>query len=752
MSIDLSQFIPTFLEESFEGLAVMESGLLSLSCANDTDCDAETINAIFRAAHSIKGGAGTFGFHAVSEFTHIAETLLDQLRGGQRLVSHQLVNLLLESVDCIRSLLESARDGVECSEPQVDSIARQLQALLDATEGQSADAGVVLKHELSANEKPAGWRINFIPEPQLLQTGNEPLLMFQALEDLGELTVEVNTKQLPILVELVPQTLCLQWTLTVRGDCERDQILEIFEWVEDECELTIEPLADPMLPPGPAVTPAVSHQTVTAVPSDVETGTTGQSENGVRNSVKNSSVKSSSVKNSNVSMRNTQPRKAGQEASSIRVDIDKVDALINRVGELVITQSMLCQAGECLMQDETLVKDNAATCNLAEGLSLLARNTRDLQEEVMRIRMLPISFVFNRFPRMVHDLSGQLGKQVSLTMAGEQTELDKTVMEKLGDPMVHLVRNSLDHGLELPEERIAAGKDAGGTVHLSACHQGGYILIEIRDDGRGLNTQKIFAKAVSNGLISHDASLGESDIHELIFMPGFSTAEEVSDLSGRGVGMDVVRRNIESLGGHVSVQSQAGSGSTFSIRLPLTLAILDGQLIRTGPCEIGVLPLVSIVESQQLDAAAIRVIAGQPRLYCFRDEYIPLIHLQQLFDLPGTCSPLEHCLLVIVEGNGQRAGLLVDELQGQQQVVIKSLERNYRRVPGLAGATILGNGSVALILDVPGVIRMAQQQAPQPLPGAVAMVEPVITRPATGGVPSMEAVEDLPDREVGIYG
>ena len=675
MSVDLSQFIPTFLEESFEGLELMESSLLDLD-----GCDEETINAIFRAAHSIKGGAGTFGFNAVSEFTHIAETLLDEMRSGRRSVESDLVNLLLEAVDCIRSLLEAARDGADCDDPQIETVAERLKAALEASDDSTEDVPNE-PQTVSAGTVNTGWTLQFIPQPQMLETGNEPLLMFQALADLGELTVVAVVDQLPELQELVPQTLYIQWQLELIGDCTEAEVREVFEWVEDECELILEPLDSPDTAP-----PAADVVTVTSVALVADS-----QEQAIEPVAAAIPTKEAVVPK----------RKAAAESSSIRVDIDKVDALINRVGELVITQSMLSQVGHQVADME-----HPATESLYAGLSQLERNTRDLQEEVMRIRMMPISFVFNRFPRMVHDISGKLGKQVELKLSGEQTELDKTVMEKIGDPMVHLVRNSLDHGLETPADRREAGKDECGTVQLNAYHQGGYIVIEISDDGRGLNTERILEKAIDKGLIPADNLLSEREINELVFMPGFSTADEVSDLSGRGVGMDVVRRNIESLGGHVSVKSEPGVGSTFTISLPLTLAILDGQLIRVGEEETCVIPLVSIVESQQVSASAMKPMAGQESLYRFRDEYIPLIHLQKLFQLPGKVSSLDSCLLVIVEGGGTKVGLLVDELLGQQQVVIRSLESNYRRVQGLSGATILGDGSVALIIDIAGVMKM----------------------------------------------
>jgi len=404
----------------------------------------------------------------------------------------------------------------------------------------------------------------------------------------------------------------------------------------------------------------------------------------------------------------TEGRKAasssGTGETSIRVSIDKVDELINTVGELVITQSMLGQFGEV----ENLTNEHLD--KLRDGLSQLERNTRELQESVMRIRMLPISFTFQRFPRLVHDLSNQLGKKVELKMSGEQTELDKTVMEKIGDPLVHLVRNSMDHGIESPDARIAAGKPAMGLVHLNAYHQGGNIVIEIKDDGGGLNKDKILAKARSSGLVAEDEHLSDEQIHDLIFQPGFSTADKVSDVSGRGVGMDVVRRNIRSLGGTVDVKSKQGEGSTFTIRLPLTLAILDGQLIRVGQ-EIYIVPLVSIIESVQVKKEKVNVISGRGEVYKLRDDYIPIVRLYHVFGLKADSISLDKGLLVVVEAEGKKVAMFVDELLAQQQVVIKSLETNYKKVEGLSGATILGDGTVALILDITGLFDLSKKIA-----------------------------------------
>ena len=682
MSIDLSQFIPTFLEESFEGLALMESGLLNIEAG-----DNETIDAIFRAAHSIKGGAGTFGFNRVTDFTHQVETLLDQMRDGSRSLAQTDVNILLQSVDCIKLLIECARDGIECD----DLVITQVESALTVTlEGSSELCYYNDEPELSeptisdnSGSESRGWKIAFKPQHQMLQTGNEPKHLFSAREELGALSVVANSSDVPPLAELAPEECFLHWQLELVTSCDKSEVIEIFEWVEDDCELEISPLSHQETPFEAAEKPLSSTPVVSSTPT---------SDKEARSATPNPIVKDSST------------TKSTAEGGSIRVAIDKVDALINRIGELVITQAMLKQIGSQLSDDDE-VSDK-----LREGLVQLESHTRELQEDVMRIRMLPISFVFNRFPRMVHDISAQLGKKIELKLSGEQTELDKTVMEKIGDPLTHLVRNSLDHGLEFPEERLAAGKDETGVVQLSAYHQGGYIVIDISDDGRGLDTDKIYAKALEKGLITPEQNLSTQEINQLIIAPGFSTAEAVSDLSGRGVGMDVVRRNIESLGGHVSLTSAAGQGSSFSVSLPLTLAILDGQLIKVAT-ETYVVPLISIVESVQLSAAALNAIAGKQSLYLFRDEYIPLYNMRQLFALPGSKREHDEEMAIIVESGGSKFALVVDELLSQQQVVLKSLEANYMAVEGVSGATILGDGEVALIIDIKGLASLYRHHA-----------------------------------------
>ncbi|OIQ47649.1 MAG: chemotaxis protein CheA [Gammaproteobacteria bacterium MedPE] len=676
MSIDLSQFIPTFLEESFEGLELMESSLLNLEQG-----DIDTINAIFRAAHSIKGGAGTFGFNHVTDFTHDVETLLDEMRDGRRSIEQSDVDLLLRSVDCIRLLIEAARDGVECDAPNIQDVHRALAKTLNkeisnTAEPLESEPDVV---ENTVSNTCPSWKISFIPHHEMLQTGNDVLYIINALAELGPVTQVVESENIPPLDSIHPEECYLSWQITLQSHCDKGDIDEVFEWVEDECDLIIELVTEESAE-------IIEETKVVANP---------ESEPATTDIKKAPSEPVTAVKT----------KIANPDGGSIRVGIDKVDALINRVGELVITQAMLKQVGTDLSHHEDGLVEK-----LLEGLVQLEGNTRDLQEDVMRIRMLPISFVFNRFPRMVYDISSKLGKKIELKLSGEQTELDKTVMEKIGDPLVHLVRNSLDHGLEMPEERIEAGKDETGTVHLHAYHQGGYIVIDIIDDGRGLNTERIKEKALEKGLITPDQHLSDQEVNELIFAPGFSTAEQVSDLSGRGVGMDVVRRNIESLGGHVALTSTPGKGSTFSVSLPLTLAILDGQLIRVAS-ETYIVPLISIIESAQLNHNNVKAVAGNPSLYFFRDEYIPIYSIRQLFALPNSQSPLDESMMIMVESSGHKYALLVDDLLDQQQVVLKSLDSNYMAVEGISGATILGDGGVALIVDIKGLNALKQQMS-----------------------------------------
>lgn len=682
MTFDMSQFHQVFFEESLEGLDVMEQTLLSISSTEQPD--SEVINTIFRAAHSIKGGSATLGFSDIADFTHILETLLDEVRAGTRQLETDAINLLLQSCDCIRAMIAALDSGTAIDNEQSSQLAEQFNQLLAKGEAspQPAEAQTQAIADAPSPQSSTGWHILFEPQPQILMGGNEPLRLFRELAQMGELEVSADSSGVPEFDSLKADECHLSWQLTLKTDEPADQIMEVFDWVLDECKLEVTPLteqpdapeAQPPAQPETAVSPATAPPVAEPAPQAGKPKTAPKAVAPATNSA----------------------------SSSIRVGIDKIDSLINLVGELVITQSMLSELGN----DFSLEKLE----RLSAGLDQLQQNTRELQESVMQIRMLPISFAFNRFPRMIRDLSERTGKKVELKLSGEQTELDKTVMEQINDPLVHLVRNAIDHGLETPEMRVAAGKPEIGHIELNAYHKGGNIVIEIIDDGQGIDATRILNKAIERGIVSSDQTLTEQQIYELIFEPGFSTAESVSDISGRGVGMDVVRRNIKSLGGRIEINSTQGKGSVFRVFLPLTLAILDGQLVKVGQ-EVYVIPLITIVESLQIKGEQVNRVSGNTVLYRLREDNVPIIPLYKEFDIEAEHTELDNALLVVVEGDGHKVGLLVDDLLAQQQVVIKSLESNYQRIEGISGATILGDGSVALILDIPGLIQRASNRA-----------------------------------------
>jgi two-component system chemotaxis sensor kinase CheA len=653
-TVSLAQFHQVFFEESLEGLDAMETALLALDKGGDT----ELVHSIFRAAHSIKGGAATFGFPDMAAFTHEAESLLDELREGRRAIDGAIVELLLRTVDCLRGMFDRAQAG----QPLADAESEDLRQQLAATVGRALPAagGSAAAKAVAAS---SGWLIEFRPHPGMLAGGNEPLRMLRELAGLGQLKVTALLDAVPALEALEPSECHLGWRIELTGAATREAIAAVFEWVEDECDLRIDSLAVAAEATAPT---AVATQAAT--PAAAEQG---------------ASPRAAAATNA--------------DAGSVRVGIDKIDSMIDLVGELVITQAMLDQFREEF--------DPARLPLLQQGLAQLARHTRTLQERVMGIRMLPIGSVFNRFPRLVRDLSQKLGKQVKLDLVGEHTELDKTVLEKIGDPLVHLVRNAIDHGLETPEKRRAAGKGDTGTLRLEAFHRGGNIVVEIVDDGAGLNREAIIAKALQKGLIKSGDNLSDGEVGELIFQPGFSTAAATTDLSGRGVGMDVVRRNVVDLGGHVGISSRPGNGTTFTITLPLTLAIIDGLIAEVGQ-ERYIVPLTSIIESVQLRNGDMRSVAGKGELLYFRESYLPVVRLGEAFG----CSTAPGDMVIVVESDGTQMGLVVGALVGQQQVVVKSLEANYRRVEGISGATILADGSVALIVDVAGLVRMQSRR------------------------------------------
>lgn len=857
MSIDTSEFLDVLMEDSLEALSEMETSLLELDNGGD---DSELINTIFRGAHSIKGGSGMLGLEQIAGFTHLMETLLDEVREGERKIDMPIIGLLLECVDALRGMFDAVKDGGDNDAELISRLVERLEATLEnrepnLPESSSAPAPVdapmeaesevfveaevetvqtpepvldephvefdaedaltalaeadSVENSMSEPESPflqpsgvddfvtPGWAIQFMPDHDLYQNGVDPLSLFQQLSALGGLDAKPDINVMPGFSRINPEQCYLSWDINLITDAGAEEVRKVFAPVSNQCELIIEPLQEahanqlraiiaeqeaarqheesadavsylkesmgqtaaapvadvpepepvmtqtqasieepvPEIPQPPANNVTVDEPVVAEpvaempVVNEAEVAPQSTSEPSVSESsvsdpaaVESAPVtpqkeptKAAAVPKkkapakaapkaaaSNARGRAGADRKGADAGGSIRVSTQKIDALINMAGELVITQAMLAQLGEKL--EDSGLQDIE---QLRDGLAQLERNSRELQDAVMSIRMLPISFAFSRFPRMIRDLATKLNKKVKLVTTGEQTELDKTVMEKIGDPLVHLVRNAFDHGIEMPDVRKKAGKDESGTIELNAYHQGGNIVIEVVDDGKGLDKDTIIEKARERGLIGADEQVPDEKALELIFEPGFSTAEQVSDLSGRGVGMDVVRRNIRDLGGHIELESEIGKGTRFTIRLPLTLAILDGQLVTVGS-ETFIVPLISIVESLQIQPELMKTVAGQNELYHLRDEYIPVVKLNELFDIRSKYTAgNEHDLLVVVEGDGKKIGLQVDDLQGQQQAFIKSLETNFKQVSGVSGATILGDGTVSLILDAGAIVRLS---------------------------------------------
>ncbi len=641
MSMDISDFYQTFFDEADELLADMEQHLLGL---DPQEPDSEQLNAIFRAAHSIKGGAGTFGFTVLQETTHILENILDGARRGEMQLSTDIINLFLETKDIMQEQLDAYKTAQEPNAESFKYICEALRQLALEAKGIAPEAPKVAEVvDIAAPAAAAGLRLQLVDLKE-----KEPELM---LEELGNLGTVSN---------VVKGANSLEVTIDGVG---KDDIVAVLCFVLDEAQIHF--------PTGAAAVTEAPVAEVAAEP--VQTATVTDITPAVKREPKRAAA----------------PAK-GSESSSIRVAVEKVDQLINLVGELVITQSMLAQRSGAL--------DPVAHGDLLNSMGQLERNARDLQESVMSIRMMPMEYVFSRFPRLVRDLASKLGKEVELTLLGSSTELDKSLIERIIDPLTHLVRNSLDHGIETPEKRLAANKTAVGNLTLSAEHQGGNICIEVIDDGAGLNRERILAKALSSGLPVSE-SMSDEEVGMLIFAPGFSTAEQVTDVSGRGVGMDVVKRNIQEMGGHVEISSKQGKGTTIRILLPLTLAILDGMSVRVAN-EVFILPLNAVMESLQPTAEELKPLAGGERVLEVRGEYLPLVELWNVFEVQNAKTDATQGIVVILQSAGRRYALLVDQLIGQHQVVVKNLESNYRKVPGISAATILGDGSVALIVDV----------------------------------------------------
>ncbi|WP_314092611.1 chemotaxis protein CheA [Shinella sp. M31] len=750
--MDMNEIKEIFFQECEEQLAELESGLLKL---NDGDRDPETVNAVFRAVHSIKGGAGAFGLDDLVSFAHVFETTLDCVRSNKLEPTQDVLKVMLKSADVLADLTNAARDGGSVDEARSRTLIRELEALAHGEVPATAEApapkpaAAAPKAAVPAPvvEKPAvndeGFQpipfsfgdfddepaiqhyvptiqIAFKPKKDLYAKGNEAVLLLRDVSRLGEMSVYCDMDALPTLDKMNPEEAYFSWKISVTTEKGEDGVRSVFEFAEWDCDLDIQTIEEDvvgevteneeqpmqpvpfdlsMLDEGASVAsdePAVMESDAAAAVAAAETATkvAQAASRAADNKAASAAASAASA---------AQASQAAAAGQTIRVDLDRVDRLINLVGELVINQAMLSQS--------VVENDTNGTSSINMGLEELQQLTREIQDSVMAIRAQPVKPVFQRMARTVREIADITGKSVRLITEGENTEVDKTVIDKLAEPLTHMIRNAVDHGLEMPEKREALGKNPEGTVRLTAKHRSGRIVIELADDGAGINREKVRQKAIDNDLIAADANLSDEEIDNLIFHAGFSTADKVSDLSGRGVGMDVVKRSIQALGGRISISSKPGQGSVFTMSLPLTLAVLDGMVVTVAGQTL-VVPLTAIVETLQPEASAIHSFGASQRLISIRNSFCPLVDVGRILNFRATqANPIEGvALLVESEGGGQRA-LMVDAIQGQRQVVIKSLEANYTHVPGIAAATILGDGRVALILDVDAVVAASRGQS-----------------------------------------
>jgi two-component system, chemotaxis family, sensor kinase CheA len=732
--MDMNEIKEIFFQECEEQLAELESGLLKL---NDGDRDPETVNAVFRAVHSIKGGAGAFGLDDLVAFAHVFETTLDCVRSNKLEPNQDVLKVMLKSADVLADLTNAARDGGVVEASRTRGLVKELEALANGEMPSASSAPEVaapkaaaapaptddsgfqpvafsfsdFEDDITPLMEPSVYNVVFKPKASLYSKGNEAALLLRDLSRLGEMGINCDMSTLPLLEDMDPEAAYFSWTITVKTDKSAEDVRSVFEFAEWDCDLEVttpEPEAAaeelPMVPVPFDL--SILDEEVVEEPSVMsaadEAVTTADAASDVLRKV------SAAVEKKEVAKEAAAPANAAAAANAsagqtIRVDLDRVDRLINLVGELVINQAMLSQS--------VIENDATGTSAVNMGLEELQQLTREIQDSVMAIRAQPVKPVFQRMSRIVREVADMIGKQIRLVTEGENTEVDKTVIDKLAEPLTHMIRNAVDHGIETPEKREAAGKNPEGTVKLSAKHRSGRILIELQDDGAGINRERVRQKAIDNDLIAADANLSDEEIDNLIFMPGFSTADKISDISGRGVGMDVVKRSIQALGGRISITSRPGLGSTFTMSLPLTLAVLDGMVVTVAGQTL-VVPLTAIVETLQPEAQSIHSFGANQRLISIRNSFCPLVDVGRILNFRATqANPVEGvALLVESEGGGQRA-LMVDAIQGQRQVVIKSLEANYTHVPGIAAATILGDGRVALILDVDAVVGASRGQS-----------------------------------------
>ncbi len=669
--LDMEKLKETFFIECAEHVATMESSILEME---DHPDDEELMGGLFRAAHSLKGNSGCLGYMDINGFTHVLETVLEKVKMGTLKWSETLTSVMLDSVDATKLLIEAAKEERDC-EGDVESTKVRLLALTD----EKPVCVSVAKEEGSKQSeggKCGSLEIHFSPDPEILKRGMDPInkIILEIWESCEVLSVSVDTTHLPTLDNMQPETCYLTWNVVVSGSVGRSVVEDIFEFVMDDSKIEITELGG-----GDSDESESGLRVVDAEEDIVEEVTPGKTTTNVGKKTK-SQAKSS---------------KMGE--ATIRVDTDKVDALVNLIGELLITQAMISQLTKDQLGEKAAPLQRAAV--------QLERNTIEMQERVMSIRMLPIGSIFARFRRLVRDLAVAKGKKIKLDISGEETELDKTVIEKLADPLTHLLRNSVDHGIENPQERLEAGKEEEGIIKLNAYHEGGEVVISVSDDGAGLNKKKIIAKAVEKGVLASPAEVSDEDANALIFAAGFSTADVISDVSGRGVGMDVVKSNIEEMGGSVGIESYYGEGTKFSLRLPLTLAIIQGLIVGIGQ-EKFIIPITMVLESKRPTQEEVKTVEGTGEVMSFRGHYVPIIRLYKLFKINPVETDPWNAIVVAISVEGKNYGLLVDELVGEQQVVIKGLGALHG-IGGIAGATILGDGRVALILDGGGVVKKA---------------------------------------------
>ncbi|WP_312160577.1 chemotaxis protein CheA [Phenylobacterium sp.] len=756
----------TFFQECDELLTDAEQGLLAMEAG---DADSETINAVFRAVHSVKGGAGAFGLEDLIRFAHVFETVMDELRSGKMELTDEVAKTLLRAFDVLADHVAAARDGTMVDEARSAGILSELKALIgdegldDGDLGEDEDFGFVpMAVSIDDDSAPAGdlgldlpppvalepepaaasggaWIIAFAPKTEMYAKANEAGLVLRELARLGETEVTLDDSDLPPLDQIAAESAYLRWTVRLTTEADEASIREVFEFVEDDCVLSISreggdepapkadvPMSDDDLAKASADAPLDLAALLARVSGDAPAAEAApepapepagemdvaaliaraQAETVAPPAAPPAPVAAAAAPAPAAKAANAPASQAAAPQATIRVDLDRVDRLINAVGELVIQQAMLSQ--------RVLESGLARSSNVVLGLEDLELLTREIQDSVMAIRAQPVKSVFQRMPRLVREVADMVGKRVRLVMEGEGTEVDKTVIERLTDPITHMLRNAIDHGLETPEGRAEAGKPAEGVVRLRALHRGGRIVIEIQDDGRGINRQRVRGIAVEKGLIAEDAVLSDEETDNLIFLPGFSTAETISDISGRGVGMDVVRRSIQGLGGRISISSEPGKGSKFTMSLPLTLAVLDGMVV-TAAEQTLVAPLSTIIESLTPRPEDVHYVGGKDAVIRIRETFVPLIDVGVSLGFRDTPTEPSQGVAVLVESEGGgKAALLVEAIQGQRQVVIKSLEANYQQIEGIAAATILGDGRVALILDVDALVTTQHRRKPAP--------------------------------------